>query len=170
MKRVATTFLMSLLLVAITTISTTNISFAAKRNILIEEATGDWCGPCGLYGKPAMKDILEQYEGSVMGVELHISDDYQFSYGYLIFDQYGDGGVPVGFINRMPIFGDNSDETGIHPIDWPTAIQNLQPGEAECEAEIKVTHTVDEANSIVVIDIEATFENVDAITGDIVPI
>jgi hypothetical protein len=169
-KRVSTTFLMSLLLIAITTISTTNISFAAKRNILIEEATGDWCGPCGLYGKPAMKDILEQYEGSVMGVELHISDDYQFSYGYLIYDQYGDGGVPVGFINRMPIFGDNSDETGIHPIDWPTAIQNLQPGEAECEAEIKVTHTVDEANSIVVIDIEATFENVDAITGDIVPV
>jgi Outer membrane protein Omp28 len=169
-KRTYTIFLRNLLLLAIATLIASNFAFAAKRNILIEEATGDWCGPCGLYGKPAMKAILEQYKGSVFGVEIHINDDYQISYGYLVFDQYGEGGVPTGWINRMPVFGDNSDNPNIHPMDWEAEIPKLLPGEAECEALVSINHTVDKANGLVIIDMSATFESVDLITEDYFPV
>lgn len=40
-------------------------------NLVIEEASGDWCGPCGAYGVPGMRALKEQYGENLIALSHH---------------------------------------------------------------------------------------------------
>lgn len=69
------------------------------------EYTATWCNPCGVYGYPAMHDILDENKYKVCGVILHPSDDIVDNVPDAqqeIKDFFGWGGTPSGACNVGP--------------------------------------------------------------------
>lgn len=44
---------------------------AQETKVVIEEATGAWCGPCGTYGGPMMRALGEAFGERLIGIALH---------------------------------------------------------------------------------------------------
>ncbi len=76
---------------------TTMLAFLPVKKIVVEEATGMWCGYCP-EGVVAMNTLQERYPDQFIGVAVHVSDDIQVQ-------GYGDvmafpGGAPTAWIDR----------------------------------------------------------------------
>ena len=76
-----------------------NPLFEARRCVLVEEGTGEWCGFCPS-GFVALEYLQEQYPGQVAEVSIHHDDSYSFeSYvSFLGFQAY-----PSGRVDRLPV-------------------------------------------------------------------
>ena len=90
------------------------------RNIVVEEATGVWCGYCPI-GIVAMETIREEYpNGEVIPVTVHgpsANDDPMYSSTYSrVYTQIAGNGVPSAMINReysvYPEIGELNDYIG----------------------------------------------------------
>ena len=151
-----TTILRSVVLLALVAAMITNISYAQpKRNFLIEEATGTWCGPCGLNGKPAMDAVLQKYN-NVYGVELHLSDDYSFEHGNEVCGAFGATSIPTGLISRVywPD-GQGGGTFRIYPTQWDAILTQLT--DIDAQVQVKLLYEVDNAAKKIICNISAEF-------------
>jgi hypothetical protein len=151
-----TTILRSVVLLALVAAMITNISYAQpKRNFLIEEATGTWCGPCGLNGKPAMDAVLKKYD-NVYGVELHLSDDYSFEHGNEVCGAFGATSIPTGLISRVywPD-GQGGGTFRIYPTQWDGILNQLT--DIDAQVQVKLLYEVDNAAKKIICNISAEF-------------
>ena len=54
---------------------------AKVQNAVVFSFTGTWCGPCGLYGKPALKDLEATYKEKAVVISCQASDEYTVTAG-----------------------------------------------------------------------------------------
>ena len=54
---------------------------AKVQNSVVFSFTGTWCGPCGLYGKPALKDLEATYKERAVVISCQASDEYTVTAG-----------------------------------------------------------------------------------------
>lgn len=80
------------------------------RVMVVEEATGAWCGYCvrGLVGMAYMR---ENYPDSFLGIGVHNGDEYVVSdYDYWMGHEAGIEGYPSAVVNRAKVIDPNSAE------------------------------------------------------------
>ncbi len=77
-----------------------NPLFRAKRGVLLEEGTGEWCGYCPS-GFVALDYLNKTYPGCINEVSVHQNDTYAFE-NYIAF--LGFSSFPNGRIDRLPEF------------------------------------------------------------------
>lgn len=87
------------------------------QKIVIEEATGTWCGWCPT-GTAMMDKYTEEYPNRVYGVAIHSGDEMENLAMIGALDRvYSLGGYPNGLINRLPSLVDR--DLFMHPFAWP---------------------------------------------------
>lgn len=99
-------------------------TFTSK--VVIEEATGTWCGWCP-FGTAMMDKYIEEYPNRVYGVAIHGGSPDEPMLNRAMLDNIARGydlsGFPGGLINRLP--SPSSREFFMHPEEWPEAIDKL---------------------------------------------
>jgi thiol-disulfide isomerase/thioredoxin len=76
--------------------STMVLSFVPKRGVVVEEATGMWCGYCPK-GIVAMETLEEKYPDTFIGIAVHVDDDMSID-GYQNFSF--PSGAPTAWVDR----------------------------------------------------------------------
>jgi PKD repeat protein len=81
-----------------------------NRIVLMEEATGTWCGYCpsGQLEVAFTLDSLNQEKTRVIGIALHGGDQFQTTAGDEIISAYGGGAYPSGWVDRFRFFGEQN--------------------------------------------------------------
>lgn len=93
-------------------------SFTQK--VVIEEATGTWCGWCPM-GTAMMDKYIGQYPNRVYGVAIHSGDEMENKAMIAALDRVYDlAGYPSGLINRLA--SPSSRDLFMHPEEWTEAI------------------------------------------------
>jgi len=72
---------------------------AAERVVMVEEFTATWCGPCEYAGQ-AMDLMLDNFPDRVAGVQIHIADAYETSWGRDRQAFYGVTAIPEHVLRR----------------------------------------------------------------------
>ncbi len=70
-----------------------------KKNVLIEDYTGTWCGNCPRVSY-AIEQVKEQTD-RVVSVAIHISDSYSFDGAITVNDEFGIASYPNARLNRI---------------------------------------------------------------------
>jgi hypothetical protein len=78
---------------------------AVAKTVVIEEATGAWCGYCP-DGAVVLNQILTNHPGNTVGVAIHNSDGMAFTDGNTVNTAYAQG-YPNGYIDRV-LFSDQT--------------------------------------------------------------
>jgi len=111
---------------------------AAKKKVLIESFTGTWCGPCGVYGKPATAEVLDTWPNDVYITELHVGQDpFVIPESSVLLQSFGISGIPSGVLNRQYFMDQNQNLLfGIYPTYWKQVIPQLLAETAPCEVNL----------------------------------
>jgi hypothetical protein len=120
------------------------------KKVLVEQATGAWCGYCP-DGTVVMKDILQSYPNAI-GITLHNGDAMAFTDGNTVNSTYVSG-YPAGMVDRVK-FPDQT-AVGFSRNAWKakTAERLATPVPIHVEA----SHTYDMATRQVNVTVKATF-------------
>lgn len=101
-----------------------NNGIAANKYVLLEEATGGWCGYCP-DGHLIMRDLLAA-NSKLIGVTHHNADGMINTESDLVNSTYA-AGYPSGYINRVPVGG----AVGLNRSTWSsnvaTALSTVSP-------------------------------------------
>ncbi len=90
------------------------------QKVVIEEATGTWCGWCP-FGTAIMDKYVAQYPNRVYGVAIHSGDEMENVAMIGALDRvYNLSGYPNGLINRLA--SPSSRDLFMHPEEWSEAI------------------------------------------------
>lgn len=94
-------------------------SFTQK--IVIEEATGTWCGWCPM-GAAMMDKYTTEYPERVYGIAIHSGDPMENKAMISALDRlYSLAGYPSGLVNRLA--SPTSRDIFMHPTEWPAALE-----------------------------------------------
>jgi hypothetical protein len=90
------------------------------QKIVIEEATGTWCGWCPM-GTAIMDKYIAEYPSRVYGVAIHSGDEMENTAMINALDRiYNLAGYPSGLVNRLT--SPSTRDYFIHPDDWAEAL------------------------------------------------
>ena len=89
-----------------------------NRKVLLEEATGTWCGYCvnGVLTVEAIEEEFNTNKTRVIPVAIHGSDQWEIDYGDEILAAYSGGSYPKGWVDRKQFFGEPS--VGLTTDKW----------------------------------------------------
>lgn len=125
-----------------------------KRNIVIEDHTGAWCGWCVL-GIQAMEDMHAEYGDRVIPLGVHNGDGMTRPIQAELANIFGITGYPSGVINREQQTVDGTTAYDVHPIYWkdlvPTLIDQTSP------VEVMMTFNLNKAAKTLTAELTATF-------------
>jgi hypothetical protein len=103
-----------------------SIKRSANKHVLIEEATGTWCGYC-VDGAVYLKKILEKHS-KVIGVALHSGDKMQTTNTAIVCNAMASG-YPSGFVNRTAYGGKVGlsrslwEQKALEQLNDPTSVE-----------------------------------------------
>jgi thiol-disulfide isomerase/thioredoxin len=87
-----------------------------QQNAVLFYFSGNWCGPCGLYGRPALKNIAEEFKGRVSIIDCQLNgsgkDPLNNAYATTMAGVFNVQAVPTAFIGAnkgMKVVSGNSD-------------------------------------------------------------
>jgi hypothetical protein len=139
----------------------TPMDFTQK--VLLEEATGTWCGWCP-QGAVVLSDILEAHPDVVIGAAYHVNDEMQVGETAVL--GAGLGNIPFypsGAINRTPYSG-NTDPTAhifMTRSYWSSVVDTILANTAACGLKLVTSVSGAEAEIRVLMGFH------EAVTGDI---
>ena len=136
------------------------LSFIPPKKVLIEEATGSWCGYCP-DGALIVDDIL-QSESNVIALTLHNNDGMAFTNGNTVNTTYAQG-YPNGYVDRHLFSGEPT--VGTSRSSWTTLV-NTRISEI-VPAYVTVTSSYNSGTRVVTATVSAVFFG--NITGDFRP-
>lgn len=105
---------------------------AQKKNIIIEQHTGAWCGWCP-DGTVVMDGLIDLYPDQIIGVKFHNGDAMVIPQQATIASELGLGGYPTGNINRAPYQGKVFNDRTI----WKTIVDGWLNQPAKLTTEVK---------------------------------
>ncbi len=127
------------------------VDSAAFKRVLIEQATGAWCGFCP-DGSYVLSQILAANPTKVIGVAIHNGDGMAFANGNTVNSTYAQG-YPNGYVDRV-LFPDQ-EAVGISRGVWAAKAQKRM---AELvPVEVEAQNVYDPANRRITIDLTASF-------------
>lgn len=130
-------------------------SFTHK--VVIEEATGNWCGWCPT-GAAMMDKYIEEYPNRVYGVAIHGGSPNEPMLNQAMIDnlrrKYNLQGYPGGLLNRIPSITDR--EFFVHPVDWPENIDK-QLEKTTNSVGIALETNINEADALATVQIHVGF-------------
>jgi len=74
-----------------------NLKF--KKNVLIEQYTGTWCGWCPRAINQII--VLEKTDPGIVHIAYHLSDEYAYQYNTGLFQSFGFTGIPTVHADRI---------------------------------------------------------------------
>ncbi len=130
-------------------------SFTHK--IVIEEATGNWCGWCPT-GTTMMDKYTEEYPNRVYGVAVHGGSPTEPMLNKAMLDNlartYDLRGYPGGLINRLPSV--TSGDLFMHPFEWSVNI-NKQLEKTTNSVGIALETNINEADALASVQVHVGF-------------
>jgi len=98
--------------------------------VVLEESSGAWCGPCGVYGVPEMKRLTEKYGESLIAIALHNTGGYGASADTLATSETEQLGsllkvtsFPTAAVSRRIFSGSTTPSLDLSK--WDPAIQTI---------------------------------------------
>ena len=126
-----------------------NLSNAQKRNVLLEQHTGAWCGWC-VDGSYVMETIHELYPDNMIGVKVHNGDSMVIAEQATIASTLSLTGYPTAAIDRRrynsTIFQNRTD--------WKSLVESAM--NLPAKVDVKVIYNVNESTRQVVAKVYAT--------------
>ncbi len=135
---------------------------APKRMVLLEEFTGTWCGPCGANGKPMMAQILAAHPDDVIGVEVHLNDEFDIPEGNTLAGAIGVSGIPCAAANRTYNLAGTGAVVG-YVSSWTSMVTDALAIPAKVE--VKLFYMLNKTSRTLTANIEANFA--EAASGDL---
>ena len=111
-----------LLIFTVSIFSTISAQFP-KKNFLIEDHTGAWCGWCVL-GNQALEDLHAEYADRVIPIGVHNQDGMALPIQQQLAKEHAITGYPSGVINRKSYTINGKSGYGIHPSSWTSIIDS----------------------------------------------
>lgn len=124
------------------------------QKVVIEEATGTWCGWCPM-GTAMMDKYITEYPNRVYGVAIHSGDEMENVPMINALDRVYDlAGYPSGLINRLasPI----SRDLFMHPEEWTDAIDKRLETEKNSVG-IALETNINEADATATVQVHVGF-------------
>lgn len=89
-----------------------------NRKVLLEEATGTWCGYCvnGTYTIESLEEYYNTDKTRFIPIGIHGSDQFSTEYGDELLAAYSGGSYPKGWVDRTRFFGEAS--VGMEVAKW----------------------------------------------------
>jgi hypothetical protein len=159
MKKLTTILLAIMLIVAM------SMTGEAKKRVLIESFTGTWCGPCGVYGKPATEEILTTYAGDVYVAEIHAGsgDPFNIPEYNILAGAFGITGIPGGLLNREPVNVNGQVQFSVYPTSWKQVVPSILA--SENVVDVNLFYSINQSTRQLSATIEATFLKAVSMTG-----
>ncbi len=126
-----------LLSIAFLFVFTLTQTTAQKKNVLLEQFTGAWCGWC-VDGTVVMDELIKDYPDQVIGVKIHNGDSMAVSLESVIRGPLGVSGFPSGTVNRKFYNGSISQSRTNWRAVCETAM-NEKP-----QAEVQMAYSINE--------------------------
>ena len=126
--------------------------FAANRVVVLEIATGTWCGSCP-YAARAAEDLGAEHPGEVLIVEYHNADDFVNSYANSRLGFYGVQYLPTGIFDGV-VWRVGGNEASL----YESTFQTRKAIESSLEIELK--HTINPLLASTSGTVRATITNV----------
>lgn len=102
---------------------TAPVTIVQDQNAVAFYLSGNWCGPCGLYGKPAMKNVIAKHGDDIVVVACHLNgqgapDPLNVPAANALASAWGVSGVPTCALGGagmpgMKVGGGSAMETNI---------------------------------------------------------
>ena len=125
--------------------------------MVIEEATGTWCGWCPM-GTSMMDKYTAEYPNRVYGVAVHGGSPTEPMLNQALLDNLARGynlsGFPGGLINRLP--SPSSRDLFMHPEEWSEAIDK-QLETSSTSVGIALETNINEADAIATVQAHVGF-------------
>jgi len=115
-----------------------------NRIVLLEEATGTWCGWCpgGQLEVAYVLETLNQEETQVVGISIHGGDEFEAANADAILSSFGGGAYPAGWVDRYKFFG--SPSVGLPGGTWYDRSVERLGLDAPIEVDLNVTYNADD--------------------------
>lgn len=121
---------------------------AQRKNVLLEQHTGAWCGWCP-DGTVKVDEIIELYGSRVIGVKIHTGDAMAIPEQSILADTLGLSGIPTASIDRKSFGGSVFLNRG----QWRAACESGMAQRAK--AEVDCYYTLDRHTRVVTITVVA---------------
>ncbi|MBL7975487.1 MAG: Omp28-related outer membrane protein [Candidatus Kapabacteria bacterium] len=141
--------------VFLTVCLTVSVCFAQlpKKNIVIEDHTGAWCGWCVL-GNQALEDLHAEYGNRIIPIAWHNGDSMTLAMQKTMATKFKITGYPTGMINRNEYSVDGTTSNGIHPNNWADVVGSLK--DEQSVVDVSVTYSIDKQTRILSGTVTAT--------------
>lgn len=124
------------------------------QKVVIEEATGTWCGWCPM-GTAIMDKYVAQYPNRVYGVAIHSGDPLENVAMINALDRvYSLAGYPSGLINRLA--SPSSRDLFMHPEEWSEAIDK-QLQTSTNSVGVALETNINEADALATVQVHVGF-------------
>ncbi|MCX6155568.1 MAG: Omp28-related outer membrane protein [Candidatus Kapabacteria bacterium] len=145
----------TLLILAIFLLYNTLSAALPKRNFVIEDHTGGWCGWC-VRGIQVLEDLHANYSDRIIPLGLHNGDTMATATQRQLADTFKITGYPSGMINRKNISVGTVSGVVIDPDYWTAYIDaNIQ--NATAIVNVTLNYSVDTAKKTLSADVSAEF-------------
>ena len=104
-----------------------------QRKVLVEEATGTWCGYCP-QGAYYLEKLVHEYPDTVIAMAIHGNDPMESVAGNEILTSFGITGFPSGMVDRKLYEG--KDKLTLSASDWGNKVLNRINTPTPIEVEI----------------------------------